>query len=105
MARLKITFPNLQGNLLAGLLEIPDTHTRAYALFAHCFTCSRDSTTASRISRALNAREGMVDSIEKNIKIEGDLTAEQKDRLMEIADRCPVHRSLMNEILIHSTLA
>lgn len=56
MARLKITFPNRQGIRLAGLLETPDENTTVYALFAHCFTCSKDIAAASRISRALNAR-------------------------------------------------
>ena len=56
MNRSKITFPNPQGDQLAGLLETPDEHASAYALFAHCFTCTKDSTTASRISRALTAR-------------------------------------------------
>ncbi|GJM11878.1 MAG: osmotically inducible protein C [Pseudohongiella sp.] len=42
------------GATLAGLLESPDTGAvRAYALFAHCFTCSKDIAAASRISRAL----------------------------------------------------
>ena len=56
MARIKITFPNQQGIRLAGLLETADEHTLVYALFAHCFTCSKDNAAASRISRALNAR-------------------------------------------------
>lgn len=39
---------------LAGLLESSDSDpVRAYALFAHCFTCSKDIAAASRISRAL----------------------------------------------------
>lgn len=39
---------------LAGLLETPeDNDVKAYALFAHCFTCGKDIAAASRISRAL----------------------------------------------------
>ena len=41
MARVKAIFQNQQGESLAGLLEKPDENTRAYALFAHCFTCSK----------------------------------------------------------------
>src|SRR5262249_62428944 len=39
-------------------------------------------------------REGMLDQIERDISIEGALDAEQRKRLMEIADKCPVHRTL-----------
>lgn len=41
---------------LAGLLESPATTVKAFALFAHCFTCGKDIAAASRISRALVAR-------------------------------------------------
>ncbi len=53
MPRIKATFPNRNGELLVGLLETPDTEIKAYALFAHCFTCSKDIAAASRITRAL----------------------------------------------------
>lgn len=45
-------------------------------------------------------REGMLDQIERDIKIEGALDAEQRSRLMDIADKCPVHRTLTSEIRI-----
>ena len=53
MPRIKASFENQQGTSLAGLLETPDGPPRAYALFAHCFTCSKDIAAASRISRGL----------------------------------------------------
>ncbi len=53
MPRIKASFENQQGETLAGLLEAPETPPLAYALFAHCFTCSKDIAAASRISRAL----------------------------------------------------
>ena len=43
---------------------------------------------------------GLVDRIERDISLEGDLSAEQLARLMEIADKCPVHRTLTSEIRI-----
>lgn len=43
---------------------------------------------------------GYVDIIEKSLQLAGDLTVEQKDRLVEIAGRCPVHRSLENSVKI-----
>jgi putative redox protein len=46
-------------------------------------------------------REGMLDQIDRVIAIEGAaLDAEQRQRLMEIADKCPVHRTLKSEIRI-----
>src|SRR5215472_11000713 len=47
-------------------------------------------------------KEGMVDRIERAITLEGDLNAEQRARLMEIADKCPVHRTLESEINIRT---
>ena len=43
---------------------------------------------------------GLVDRIERDITLEGQLTDEQRARLMEIADKCPVHRTLTSEISI-----
>jgi putative redox protein len=45
-------------------------------------------------------KEGMLDQIERVIKIDGALDAEQRKKLMEIADKCPVHRTLTSEIRI-----
>lgn len=53
IVRERIQFRNTAGEQLAALLETPPGEPRAYALFAHCFTCSKDVTAASRISRAL----------------------------------------------------
>jgi putative redox protein len=55
MPRKKITFPGCRGEL-AGALEPPDGDARGFALFAHCFTCGKDSIAASRISGALAGR-------------------------------------------------
>jgi putative redox protein len=43
---------------------------------------------------------GMVDRIERDVALEGELSAEQAAKLMEIADKCPVHRTLTSEIRI-----
>lgn len=45
-----------------------------------------------------------VDSIERDIALEGDLDAEQRARLLGIADKCPVHRTLHSEIRIATRL-
>ena len=49
-------------------------------------------------------REGMIDRIERDIELAGALTAEQRARLLEIAGRCPVHRTLVSEIDIRTRL-
>ena len=41
---------------------------------------------------------GSIDRIERNVILSGPLDGEQRSRLMEIADRCPVHRTLNSEI-------
>jgi len=53
--RQRITFTNHSGEQLAAALELPDRSPRAYALFAHCFTCGKDIAAATRISRTLAA--------------------------------------------------
>jgi putative redox protein len=45
-------------------------------------------------------KAGMLDQIDRVIAIEGDLNDDQRKRLMEIADKCPVHRTLTSEIRI-----
>lgn len=45
------------------------------------------------------------DHIERTISLDGDLTPEQCQRLLEIANRCPVHRALSGSIHIESRLA
>ena len=49
-------------------------------------------------------REGMLDRIERDIELTGALTDEQRARLLEIAGRCPVHRTLRSEIDIRTRL-
>jgi len=45
---------------------------------------------------------GRIDRIDRRLHIAGDLTAEQRRRLVEIADRCPVHRTLTGQIEVHT---
>jgi uncharacterized OsmC-like protein len=47
-------------------------------------------------------QEGMIDRIDRAITLTGNLDPEQRKRLMEIADKCPVHRTLTSEIEIRS---
>jgi putative redox protein len=48
-----VRFPGASGALLAARLDLPVTMPSAFALFAHCFTCSKDTLAASRIGSAL----------------------------------------------------
>jgi uncharacterized OsmC-like protein/alpha-beta hydrolase superfamily lysophospholipase len=50
-------------------------------------------------------RTGMLDQIDRSIAMEGALDAEQRGKLMEIADKCPVHRTLTSEIHIVTSAA
>ncbi len=63
-------------------------HQKIYA--ADCETCE--------------TKEGKLDQIEREIELTGDLDNQQKQRLMQIADRCPVHRTLKSEVVIKTEL-
>lgn len=56
MPREDLTFEGAHGSPLSGVLEIPDGPAKSWAVFAHCFTCGKDSHAAARISRALASR-------------------------------------------------
>ena len=61
-------------------------HSRIYA--SDCAECE--------------TKEGMLDRIERVITLEGELDAQARKNLMEIADKCPVHRTLKSEIDIRT---
>ncbi len=52
----KVEFPGASGARLAARLDLP-AEPRAFALFAHCFTCGKDIFAASRIADGLTARD------------------------------------------------
>ncbi|HWV53211.1 bifunctional alpha/beta hydrolase/OsmC family protein [Pseudorhodoplanes sp.] len=51
----RFDFPNARGERLSALLDLPVGAPRAYALFAHCFTCGKDIHAAKRIAAGLTA--------------------------------------------------
>jgi alpha/beta superfamily hydrolase len=55
---LRLNFPSHSGASLSARLDLPNGPVRAYALFAHCFTCSKDLAAVRRIAAEL-AREGI----------------------------------------------
>lgn len=62
-------------------------HSRIYA--ADCAECE--------------TKEGMLDRIDRVISLEGELDAQARKRLLEIADKCPVHRTLTSEVDIRTS--
>jgi uncharacterized OsmC-like protein len=71
----------------------------------------RDVTVRLRHSRIYaedcadcETKEGMLDRIERDIELTGTLTEDQRGKLLEISNRCPVHRTLTSEIKIQTRL-
>ena len=53
---------------------------------------------------ACETPKGFVDHVERRVKLEGPLDDEQRARLLEIADKCPVHKTLHGEVLVDTQL-
>jgi len=64
----------------------------------------RHSRVHAQDCRDCDTKEGMLDVIESEISLQGELSEEQRNRLREIAERCPVHRTLTSEIKIRTRL-
>jgi uncharacterized OsmC-like protein len=64
-------------------------HSRVHA--ADCASCE--------------TKEGLLDHIDREVELTGPLSAGQRTRLLEIADKCPVHRTLTSEVHIQTRLA
>jgi putative redox protein len=56
-------------------------------------------------SAACDTENGMITGIEMEVSFAGDLSEQQRQRLLEIANKCPVHRTLTSRIQIRGTLA
>ncbi len=54
----QVRFEGAQGDTIVGLLDLPDGAPRAFGVFAHCFTCSKNVRVVPEVSRQLNA-EGL----------------------------------------------
>jgi putative redox protein len=66
---------------------------RATVMLSHSKIYARDCEECE-------TKEGMLDQIDVAIGLEGPLDADQRKRILEIADKCPVHRTLTSEIRI-----
>ena len=93
--------------LLAGLGACTSMTIRMYAdrkgwplarvtvTLAHAKVHARDCAECE-------TREGKIDVIDREILLDGPLDDDQRAKLMEIADKCPVHRTLHSEILVRT---
>lgn len=104
------TGPTPYGLLLAALGACTSMTVRMYA---NRKEWPLESTTVtlkhSRIHAAdcadCETREGRLDHVERVIQLDGDLDDEQRARLIEIANKCPVHRTLRSEVVIDTVAA
>ena len=83
-------------NMYARHKELPVTEV-------HCHV-THDRIHASDCEDCAQS-DGKIDVLQRRISISGELSDEQRQRMLEIADRCPVHRTLENEIKVRSELA
>ena len=65
---------------------------------------TRVSVTLSHEKVEIDGK-GKIDRISRRISLEGDLTLEQRNRMLEIANRYPIHRTLSGNLEIASSLA
>jgi uncharacterized OsmC-like protein len=99
------TGPGPYDYLLAGLGACTSMTMRMYAdrkslPLDRVTVTLRHSKIYARDCAECETKAGMLDQIERVISMEGALDAEQRQKLMEIADKCPVHRTLTSEIHI-----
>lgn len=99
------TGPGPYDYLLAGLGACTSMTMRLYAdrkslPLARTTVTLRHSKIYAQDCAECETKAGMLDQIERVITMEGALNAEQRQKLMEIADKCPVHRTLTSEIHI-----
>jgi uncharacterized OsmC-like protein/alpha/beta superfamily hydrolase len=96
--------------LLAGLGACTSMTLRLYANqknwpLEHVSVRLRHDKIHAQDCADCETREGRIDRIEREVDISGDLDDAQRARLLEIADKCPVHRTLHSEVSVKTRLA
>ena len=64
----------------------------------------RHSRVHAADCESAETKVGMLDHIEREVEFSGALSDEQRARLLDIANKCPVHRTLMSEIIIQTRM-
>ncbi|MEX2617012.1 MAG: OsmC family protein [Alphaproteobacteria bacterium] len=103
------TGPSPYDLLLAALGSCTVMTLRVYAArkewpLDHVSVTLRHSKVYAKDCAECETRTGKIDRIERELSLEGDLDGEQRARLLQIADMCPVHRTLHSEIQVVTTL-
>ena len=65
----------------------------------------RHSRVHAADCEAAETRVGLLDHIDREVEFSGALSDEQRARLLDIANKCPVHRTLASEIIVQTRMA
>jgi uncharacterized OsmC-like protein/fermentation-respiration switch protein FrsA (DUF1100 family) len=98
------------GFLSAGLAACTSMTIRMYARrkkwpLEHVYVDVTHDKIHAESCDTCETQTGKVDQFVRSITLTGDLDADQRQRLLEIADKCPVHKTLKSEINIKTELA
>ena len=101
--------PSPYGFLLSGLGACTVMTLRMYAErkgidLTHASVKLSHQKVHAKDCETCETTKGKVDIISRELTIEGNMDAETRARMLEIADMCPVHRSLENEVKVETTL-
>lgn len=97
--------PNPYGYLLAALGACTAITLRMYAIRKDLqITTVRVTLSHQKTNISDNNAGGLVDVFSRDIYLEGQLTREQRDKMLLIANKCPVHRTLSHSSRIETTL-
>jgi putative redox protein len=99
--------PNPYDFLLAGLGACTSMTVRLYAVrkswpLERVTVRLRHGRVHAEDCASCETKEGMIDRIDRTISFEGELDPAQRAKLLEIADKCPVHRTLTSEVEIRT---
>ena len=104
------TGPDPYEHLLAALGTCTSMTLRMYASrkslpLDHVIVNLRHSRDYLEDCQNCEEEPGKIEVLERTVTLQGDLSDEQRQRLLQIADRCPVHRTLHNDLQVRTVLA